>query len=199
MSARWLANRSPASWRRSRTARIPIPAVSRPRSPGATAILPAALIAFAGSNNVTNISGQIVNLNLFTVTGTNTYAATGTYPLNVTVTDPNNNSATVNPTARVAYPPLVVTGGASFNATAGVDLTNQTVATFTDPGLVANLAALGISDPTTQFSASINWGDGTSAGTGTITYKPPPRPSAWSARTPTPRPAPIPFPLPSRR
>ena len=41
----------------------------------------------------------------------------------------------------------------------GTSITNQTVATFTDPGLVANLAALGISDPTTQFSASINWGD----------------------------------------
>ena len=104
------------------------------------------------------------------MTGTNTYAATGSYSISVTITDPNSNSATVNPTARVAYPPLVVTGVATINTDLGTSFTNQTVATFTDPGLVANLTALGITDPTTQFSASINWGDDTSAGTGTIRY-----------------------------
>ena len=128
------------------------------------------VIAFAGSNNETNINGQIVTVSLFTVTGTYTYAAAGTYPISVTITDPGNNSATVNLTARVAYPPLVVTGVATINTGFDTSLTNQTVATFTDPGLVANLTALGITDPTTQFSASINWGDGTTADTGTITY-----------------------------
>jgi hypothetical protein len=127
------------------------------------------VVAFAGSQDQTNINGQVVQVNLFTVTGTYTYTAAGTYPLSVTITDPNNNSATVAPTARVAYAPLRVTAGAAVNAIAGTPL-NQTVATFTDPGLVANLATLNISDPTTQFSATIDWGDGTPAATGTITY-----------------------------
>ena len=128
------------------------------------------VIAFAGSNNETNINGQIVTVSLFTVTGTYTYETAGTYPISVSITDPGNNSATVNLTARVAYPPLVVTGVATINTGFDTSLTNQTVATFTDPGLVANLTALGVSDPTTQFSASINWGDGTTTDTGVITY-----------------------------
>ena len=74
------------------------------------------VIAFAGSNNETNINGQIVTVSLFTVTGTYTYATAGTYPISVTITDPDNNTATVNLTARVAYPPLVVTGVATINA-----------------------------------------------------------------------------------
>ena len=58
----------------------------------------------------------------------------------------NNNSATVNPTARVAYAPLVVTGAATINAVAGAQLSDVTVATFTDPGLVAALGTGSLSD-----------------------------------------------------
>ncbi|HWB11051.1 MAG TPA: Ig-like domain repeat protein [Pirellulales bacterium] len=127
-------------------------------------------VTFAGSKDETNINGQTVTVSLFTVTGTHTYTAAGTYPLGVTIIDPNNNSTTVSPTARVAYAPLHVTAGPAVNAVAGSPISNQTVATFTDPGLVANLAALNITDPTTQFSATVDWGDGTSASAGTITY-----------------------------
>ena len=38
------------------------------------------VIAFAGSKNETNINGQIVTVSLFTVTGTNTYAASRLVP-----------------------------------------------------------------------------------------------------------------------
>ncbi len=127
-------------------------------------------IAFAGTNSETNINGQNVNVSLFTVTGTYTYNTPGTYPISITIMDPNNNTATVNPTARVAYAPLVVNPGSAVNAVAGVALTDQIVATFTDPGLVANLNALGIDDPTTQFSATISWGDNIAVDTGTINY-----------------------------
>ncbi len=122
------------------------------------------------TETVTDINGNTVSINLFTVTGTYLYTAAGTYPVSVTVSDTNNNSATVALNAQVAYAPLVVTAGPAVNAFASIPLTDVTVATFTDPGLVANLTALGISDPTTQFSASINWGDGSSVATGTITY-----------------------------
>ncbi len=82
------------------------------------------VIAFAGSNNETNINGQTVNVSLFTVTGTNTYAATGSYPISVTITDPNNNSTTVNPTARVAYAPLAVTAAGTLTTSFGASFTD---------------------------------------------------------------------------
>ena len=124
-------------------------------------------IAFSSNTNETNINGRTVNVLLFTVTGTHTYLSTGSYPISVTITDPGNNSGTVNPTARVAYPPLVVTGGLTINTGVNASLSNQTVATFTDPGLVA---AVGSANAPTQFSASITWGDNTAATTGTISY-----------------------------
>jgi len=128
------------------------------------------VIAFSSSENEKNINGQIVTVNVFTVTGTYTFATAGSFPVSVAITDAFNNSTTVSLTARVAYPPLVVTGGLTITAGVGLSLNNQTVATFTDPGLVANLSALTISDPTTQFSASICWGDGSANTAGTITY-----------------------------
>jgi Domain of unknown function DUF11/Putative Ig domain/Cadherin-like/RTX calcium-binding nonapeptide repeat (4 copies) len=134
-------------------------------------------VVFTGYENVTDINGNAVTLSLFTVTGTNTYAAATPTNLpdaiSVTVIDANNNSATVNPTASVAYPPLLVTGGAAVNAVAGVALTNMTVATFTDPGLVAALGAGNPSNLESQFTASIDWGDNSPVDTGnavTISY-----------------------------
>ncbi len=129
-------------------------------------------VAFSSSVNETNILGQIVDVRVFTVTGTHTYAAAGNYPISVTITDPGGNSSTVNPNARVAYAPLVVSPVAGLSAPAGLSLSGATVATFTDPGLVANLSALGISNPAAQFSASVTWGDNTPATTGTVTYNP---------------------------
>jgi hypothetical protein len=128
------------------------------------------VVTFLGTKNEANIFGQIVPVTLFSVTGTNTYAAAGTYPISVTITDPNSNVTTVNPTARVAYPSLLVSPVPALSTPGGLSLSGATVATFTDSGLVANLSALGINDPTTQFSASISWGDNTPASAGSVTY-----------------------------
>jgi phosphatidylinositol-3-phosphatase len=128
------------------------------------------VIAFAGTKNETNINGQIVPVSLFTVTGTNTYAAPGSYPMSITITDPHQQSANVAPTARVAYAPLHVNAGPIVNAVAGTPLNNQTVATVTDPGLVATLGSH--ANFNSQFSISINWGDNTPLDTtsGTVVY-----------------------------
>ena len=93
----------------------------------------------------------------FTVAGSHTYAATGDYTLTVTITDTDGSQATAQSTAHVAQATLLAHGlpvesqGLTVNAAA--------VATFVDTSGA---------DPTTDYSATINWGDGTSASAGTI-------------------------------
>lgn len=105
-----------------------------------------------GSTSAGTISGGNGS---FTVTGDHTYAEEGSYHLSVTITDVDNtgNAQTVNPSATVADAPLAASGLArnSANPVTGV------VANFTD------------ADPdgtASDYSATIDWGDGTtSAGT----------------------------------
>lgn len=91
----------------------------------------------------------------FSVSGTHTYLEEGPYQVTTTVTDVTNpaNTATATGTATVADAPLSATG---TNITTTNPL-SATVATFTD------------ADPNgtvSDYTASINWGDGTtSAGT----------------------------------
>ena len=78
-------------------------------------------------------------------------------------TDPNNSSQTDTVTAlagTVADAPLNGSGGGqTISATEGAPNGNQIVATFMD----ANLAA-----SASDFTATINWGDGSAATTGTV-------------------------------
>jgi hypothetical protein len=101
-----------------------------------------------GSTSVGTISGTGGK---FTVTGTHTYAEEGTHTVTVTTTDVDNtpNTATATSTAKVADAALTA-AGVQFSAKKGVKF-SHTVATFTD----ANVNA-----PTSDFTASISWGDG---------------------------------------
>ena len=104
---------------------------------------------------------------VFTVTGSHTYAAerATAYPVTVTV----HHDASVNPgtstdstlvnSANVIDAALSATGGSTFQATEGTPSTNQPVATFQD---------LGGAEAVGDYTASINWGDGSSATMGTI-------------------------------
>ena len=127
-------------------------------------------IAFLGTNDQTNINGQIVAVSLFSVTGTYTYTSVGSYPITVLITDANDNSTTVSPTARVAYAPFSVAAAPGINAVAGVPLSSVTVATFTDPGLVAALGTSNLTNLESQFTVSVNWDDGSPVDTGAVTY-----------------------------
>jgi Ca2+-binding RTX toxin-like protein len=120
-------------------------------------------------DGTTSSAGTITSLaGAFTVTGNHTYAEEsapdhpGSNPYDITVTISHDTApdTTVHSSAIVSDPAVVPTGGFSFTATEGVPSAVQTVATFTDPG-----GAESVSD----YSASINWGDGTPASTGTIT------------------------------
>jgi hypothetical protein len=92
----------------------------------------------------------------FSVTGTHTYAAAGSFAVTVTVADVGGRTATANSTA-------AVTGGLSaqansFSAVEGFTSGTVPVATFRDPSGAR---------PATQYQAQIAWGDGSSSA-GTI-------------------------------
>jgi len=101
-----------------------------------------------------------LNGTTFTVQGSHTYADEGSYTITVTIGHENSTPQTVTDTISVSNPPVVATGGLTFNATEGVASAVQPVATFTDPG---GAEAIG------DYSATINWGDSSPATTGTIT------------------------------
>jgi hypothetical protein len=100
---------------------------------------------------------------LFTVSGTHTYTGAGQFTISTTMSEDGGATATAKVTVTVQInvenSTPVVTGGFTFAATEGLASSDQTVATFTDPGGDTNVQ---------DFSADIDWGDGTSA-TGTIT------------------------------
>jgi cyclophilin family peptidyl-prolyl cis-trans isomerase len=93
---------------------------------------------------------------LLTVTGSNTYKEQGTYQVQTTITDRLGAVAKATSTSTVADAALSGQG-VPITVANGVPLSNFVVATFTD------------SDPSgmlSDYTATINWGDGTtSAGT----------------------------------
>jgi hypothetical protein len=95
----------------------------------------------------------------FDVSGTNTYATTGVFPVNVDVQDFGGALLSINNTAQVVTRTLAVTGTPVVIAK-GVVANNVQVATFTDS---AGPQAVG------NYTASIDWGDGTQPSAGTIT------------------------------
>jgi hypothetical protein len=95
----------------------------------------------------------------FDVRATNTYASAGTFNVSVTIQGPNGESTSASSTATVADAPLAAVG-VTVNVPKVGPVNNVTVATFTDPGG---------SEPVGNYTASINWGDGTAPSVGTIT------------------------------
>ncbi|HEX8911882.1 MAG TPA: DUF11 domain-containing protein [Humisphaera sp.] len=97
---------------------------------------------------------------VFTVSGTHTWAAAGTFNMTVTLQHGNSPQTVVNPVATVTLGNSISTlSPQNFTGTEGVTKTSQIVARFTTPNLAATTA---------NFTATINWGDGTAASSGTI-------------------------------
>ena len=94
---------------------------------------------------------------VFTVQGQHAYTEQGAYAIQVTLGHEAAPSVTLAASAQVSDPAVVATGGFTIVAVAGSDSPTQTVATFTDPGGA---------EPLSDYSASIQWGDGaTTSGT----------------------------------
>jgi SdrD B-like domain/PKD domain len=96
----------------------------------------------------------------FTVTGTHTYTEEGDYPVRVTITDTDNpyNTGTATTPATVDDATISATPVREVLSTNPVTTTE--LATFTDDNPYG---------PVTDFTATIDWGDGTPTSQGTIT------------------------------
>jgi uncharacterized repeat protein (TIGR01451 family) len=98
-----------------------------------------------------------------TVTGQHTYVEEGNYTLSIAVAHEGAPIATATAMASVSDPAVAASGGFAFSGTAGGAATAQTVAVFTDPGGA---------EAVTDYSATIDWGDGSSATSGQISVTP---------------------------
>lgn len=109
---------------------------------------------------------------------THTYFEDGTYEVTVTVTDTDNDqsfSATFN--VVVTSPPVVATGGLSFDTLVGAALPGtvsgqpQILATFVDPaGAEPNSTDRFPDTIDGHYSATVDWGDGSPIATGVLAY-----------------------------
>jgi PKD repeat protein len=110
----------------------------------------------ASATTTGTISGSGGN---FTVSGSHTYATAGTYTVTVTITDVDTPSNTATATSKATVSdPAITASGTSISSTEGSAFAG-TVASFTDPNTAATAA---------EYSASIDWGDGSAATAGTI-------------------------------
>ncbi|MDB4872465.1 MAG: hypothetical protein JWL97_3469, partial [Gemmatimonadales bacterium] len=102
----------------------------------------------------------------FNVLGNHKYAEELTNAtFSVTVADHGASTGQNVATFKVNEVPVPMTGGFTITAKAGLPFTNQTVARFTDPA-----GAEATTNPSSEYPATINWGDGSAASAGTIGY-----------------------------
>jgi hypothetical protein len=106
-----------------------------------------------GSQSAGVISGSAGS---FSVSGTHTFAETGTYPTTVSIANSDGENALPAGQAKVADA-LLTSAGNNFSASVNLAFSGK-VASFTDANTSPKLA---------DFSASVSWGDGASS-TGTI-------------------------------
>ncbi|HET6248072.1 MAG TPA: LEPR-XLL domain-containing protein [Tepidisphaeraceae bacterium] len=107
-----------------------------------------------GQTSAGTITQSATNPNFYTVTGTNTYAEEGLYPVSVHVADAGGSTTDVTDQALVVDAPLTANPGVNFNAIEGQKLSGQVVATFTDADPNGMLG---------DYLANIQWGDGTAS------------------------------------
>lgn len=97
----------------------------------------------------------------FTLSGQHTYADEGSFTLSVTVSEnaPGTATSTSSATATVAEADALSGTPVIFNSVAGTPFT----------GVVANFSNTNTTNAASDFTATIDWGDGTAVATGTVT------------------------------
>ena len=106
-----------------------------------------------GTSGVSIIKdGTAKTVNRYRIVASHTYTTPGEYPLYVTVADQGGARITLTGTANLSAGPLSISSPDLFSA--GGKVKNKAVATFAD--------ASGAS-PASAYSATIDWGDGTSS------------------------------------
>ena len=122
-----------------------------------------------GDGTAATVGAITLSGGIYSVIGNHTYAeesagdhlGSNPYAITITVHHETAPDVVVGSTAVVSDPAVVPTGGFSFTATEGVPSAVQTVATFTDPGGA---------EPLSDYSALINWGDGTAPTAGVLSF-----------------------------
>jgi choice-of-anchor A domain-containing protein/RHS repeat-associated protein len=115
----------------------------------------------------TTTGGTVSTVNgVWTVTASHVYADNGSYPITVTVTDPQGLSDSHSTPAAISNVAPSVVPAADRNVLPGAPL-SLTAATFSDPGFTS--ATAGTQE---TFTSSINWGDGSAVESGTLTVVP---------------------------
>lgn len=98
----------------------------------------------------------------FEITGSHTYAAVGSYPMNISVTTSGGvTTALTAGTATVTSNVLTAGATPAISATAKLPTGNVVVSTFTDNSSTATAG---------NYTAIIDWGDGTPTSIGTINF-----------------------------
>ena len=130
---------------------------------------------------IRNISGSITTLPAST-SGTfqiligvaEAMPVTSTVTVTNSVFDPNTTNNTATDTHNVLDLPLVTTSHPDISAIAGKQITNVTVQTFTDLDQGLNVGGIIVDGPGdfTDYTATIDWGDGTAPTTGLLTIDP---------------------------
>lgn len=112
-----------------------------------------------GDGSPTSFGTVTGNGGSYSVSGSHTYAEEATYSVTVTITDTGlaGNGATASSTATVADAPITATC-----ATAAFSLQSFN-------GTVASLGDTNAGAPPSDFTATINWGDGSATSPGTVT------------------------------
>ncbi len=96
---------------------------------------------------------------LFSITAAHTYPEEGSYQISIAITDDGGATTVAHASAVIADAPLTAGPPVALTPNTGVLLSNVTVATFNDANPTSTAS---------DFTATIDWGDGTPTTIGTI-------------------------------
>jgi hypothetical protein len=152
-----------AATRNAPTGLVPVAMFTDPAGPDALSAY-SAMIDWGDHSTSSDSAVSIVlgaDGRTFTVLGSHTYTAAGTYTVSVTIQHGAAPPAplAVSSTATVSNPALAAVGGFTVTVAPGVPFSGQTVATFTHPSGP---------DAVASYAVTIDWGDGSAATAGTI-------------------------------